>query len=238
MKVNQESENVGLNLNIQKSKIMASGPITSWQIDGETVEIVADFIFWCSKVTADFDCSLEIKRCLLLEWKVMTSLDSILKDREIALPGKVCLVKTMFFSGSHVWIWELGYNESWTPKSWCFWTVVNEKTLESLLDCKEFQPIHPKDNQSWIFIGRTDAEYETPVLWPPDGKNWLIWNDSDVGKDWKREEKRTMEDGMFVWHHEFYWILGIGIGRGSLMCCSPWGRKELDTTEWSNWTDI
>ena len=96
MKMNQESETVGLKLKIQKSKIMASGPITSWQIDGETVEIVADFIFWCSKNTADFDCSLEIKRCLLLEWKVMTSLDSILKDREITLPGKVCLVKTMF----------------------------------------------------------------------------------------------------------------------------------------------
>ena len=105
------------------------------------------------------------------------------------------------FSSSHVWIWKLGYKESWAPKNWCFWTVVLEKTFESLLDCKKIQPVYPKGNQSWILIGRTDAEAETPILWPPDMKNWLIRKDSDAGKDWSWEEKGTTEDEMFRWHH-------------------------------------
>ena len=147
---------------------MASGPITSWQIDGETVETVADFIFWGSKITADGDCSHEIKRRLLLGRKVMTNLDSIFKSRDITLPRKVLLVKAMVFP---VWVWVLDYKESWAPKNWCFWTVVLEKTLASPLDCKEIQPVHPKGNQSWIFIGRTDIEAETPILWPPDVKS-------------------------------------------------------------------
>ena len=109
-------------------------------------------------------------------------LDSILKSIDIALPTKVHLVKAMFFSKSYVWMWELDYKESWVPKNWCFWTVVLENTFESPLDCKEFQPVHPKGNQSWIFIGRTDAEAETPILWPPDAKNWLSWKDPDAGK--------------------------------------------------------
>ena len=125
MKVKEESENVGLKLNIQKTKIMASGPITSWEIDGETVETVSDFSFLGSKITADDDCSHEIKRCLLLGRKVMTNLDSILKNRDITLSKKVRLVKD-------VWMWELDYKESWVPKNWCFWTVVLEKTWESL----------------------------------------------------------------------------------------------------------
>ena len=132
MKMKEESEKVGLKLNIQKTKIMASGLITSWEIDGETVEIVADFIFLGSKITADGDHSHEIKRCLLLGRKVMTNLDSILKSRDITLPTKVCLVKAMFFSSGRVWMWELDCEESWVPKNWCFWTVVLEKTLESL----------------------------------------------------------------------------------------------------------
>ena len=130
---------------------------------------------------ADGDCSHEIRRCLLLGRKAMTNLDSILKSRDITLPTKVLIVKHSF-SSSHVWMWELNYKESWVPKNWCFWTVVLEKTLENTLDCKEIQPVHPKGDQSWIFIGRTDAEAETPILWPPDAKNWLIWKDLMLGK--------------------------------------------------------
>ena len=137
-------------------------------------------------------------------------------------------------------MWQLDYKESWVPKSWCFWTVVLEKTLESPLDCKEIQPVNPKGNQSWIFIGRTDAE--TPILWPPDGKNWLIGKDSDAGKDCGQEEKGTTEDEMVGWHHqlnghEFEQALGVGDGQGGLACCSPWGRKESDMYEQLNWTD-
>ena len=106
------------------------------------------------------------------------------------------------FSSSHVWMWELDYKESWALKNWCFWTVVLEKTLESLWDCKEFQPVHPKGNQSWIFIGMTDAEAETPILWPPDVKNLLIGKDSDAGKNWRQEKKGTTEDEMVEWHHQ------------------------------------
>ena len=140
-------------------------------------------------------------------------------------------------------MWELDYKESWVPKNWCFWTVMLEKTLESLLDCKEIQPVHPKGNQSWMFIGRTDTEAETPILWPPDVKNWLIWKDPDAGKDWRREEKGTTENGMVGWHHrldgcEFEQALGIVDGQGGLACCDSWGRKESDTTERLNWTEL
>ena len=167
------------------------------------METVRDFILGGSKITADGDCSPEIKRCLLLGRKVMTNLDSILKSRDITLPTKVCLMKAMVFP--HIAflkaIWELDYKESWAPKNWCFWTMVLEKTLESPLDCKEIQPVHPKGDQSWVFIGRTDVEAETPILWPPDGKNWLIWKDPDAGKYWRQLEKRTTEDEMATWHH-------------------------------------
>ena len=162
MKVKEESGKVGLKLNIQKIKIMASGPITLWQIDGETMETVVDFILGGSKITADGDCSHEIKRHLLLGRKIMTNLGNILKSRDITLPTKVCLVKVIGFSSSYVWMWELDYKESWALKNWCLWTVILEKTLESPLDSKEIQPVHPKGNQSWIFIGRIDAEAETP----------------------------------------------------------------------------
>ena len=182
MKVKEESEKVGLKINIQKTKIIASGPITSWEIDWETVETVSDFIFWGSKITADGDCSHEIKRRLLLGKKVMTNLDSILKSRHY-FANKGPSSQGYGFSNSHVWMWELDYKESWAPKNWCFWTVVLEKILESPLDCKEIQPVHPKGNQSWMYIGRTDAEAETPILWPPDAKSWLIWKDPDAGKD-------------------------------------------------------
>ena len=144
---------------------MASGPISSWQIDGETVETVADFIFLGSKITADGDCSHEIKRRLLLGRKVMTNLDSILKSRDITLStNKSPSSQGYGFSSGHVWMWELDYKESWAPKNWCFWTVVLEKTLESLLDFQEIHPVHPKGDQSWVFIGRTDVEARTPIL--------------------------------------------------------------------------
>ena len=163
MKVKEESEKVDLKLNVQKTKIMASGPITSWQIDGETVETVADFVFWGSQITADGDCSREIKRRLLLGRKVMINLESILKSRDITLPTKVHIVKAMVFPVV-LWMWELVYKESWVSKNWCFWIVVLEKTLESPSDCKEMQPVHAKGDQSWVFIGRPDAEAETPIL--------------------------------------------------------------------------
>ena len=159
MKVKEESEKVGLKLNIQKTKIMASGPITSWEIDGES-----DFIMGGSQITADGDCSHEIKRRLLLGRKVMTNLDSILKSRDFTLPTKVHLVKAMVF------LVVMYGCDSWTvkkaehQKNWCFWTVVLEKTPESPLDCKEIQPVHSKGDQSWVFIARTDAEAETPIL--------------------------------------------------------------------------
>ena len=129
------------------------------------------------------------------------------------------------FSSGHVCMWELDYKESWVLKNWCFWAVVLEKTLESPLDCKEIQLVHPEGDQSWVFIGRTDVEAETPVLWPPDAKSWLIWKDPDAGKDWGQEEKRTTEDEMVGWHHwlsghGFGWAQGVGDGWGGLACCS------------------
>ena len=161
---------------------MSTGPITLWQIDGETVETVADFIFLGSKITADSDYSHGIKRCIFLGRKVMTNLDSILKSRDITLPTKVYLVK-QWFSSSHVWIWELDYKESWVQKNWCFWSVVLEKTLESPLDCKQIPPVRPYRDQSWVFFGRTDVEAETPILWPPDGKNWFTGKGPDAEKE-------------------------------------------------------
>ena len=169
----------------------------------------------------------------------MTNLDSILKNRDIADKGPSS--QSHGFSSSHLWIWELDHIESQVLKNWCFWTVVLEKSLESPLDCKEIQPVHPKGNQSWIFIGRTDAAAETPIIWPPDAKNWLTGKDPDAGKDWRQEEEGTTEDEMVGWHHQldghdFEQALGVDDGQGSLVCCSPWGHQELDTTEPLNWT--
>ena len=137
-------------------------------------------------------------------------------------------------------MWELDYKESWAQKNWCFWTVVLEKTLESPLDCIEIQPVHPKVNQSWIFIGRTDGEAETPVLWPPDVKNWLIWKDPDARKDWRQEEKGMTEDEMVGWNHwlnrrKFKQTPGVGDGQESLVCCR--GHKKSDMTERLNWNE-
>ena len=143
--------------------------------------------------------------CLLFGRKVMTNLDSILKSRDINFADKGPYRQSYGFSSSHVWMWELDYKESWTQKNWCFWTVVLEKTLESSLDCKEIQPVHPKGNQSWVFIGRTDVEAETPILWPPYAKSWLIGKDPDSGKDWRQEEKENTKDEMVGWLH---WLNG------------------------------
>ena len=141
------------------------------------------------------------------------------------------------FSNNHVWVWVLNYKESWVPNNWCLWTVLLEKTLESPLNYKEIKPVNPKGNQTWIFTGRTDAETEAPILWPPDVKNWLIGKDPDAGKDWRQGERGTMEDEMVGWHHqldghEFEQARGVCDGEGSLVCCSPWSHKESDTTEW------
>ena len=141
-------------------------------------------------------------------------------------------------------MWELDYKESWALKNWCFWTVVLEKTPENPLDCKEIQPVHPKGDQSWVFIGRTDVEAETPILWPPDVKSWLIWKDPDAGKDCGQEEKDLTDEEMVGWHqqldgHGFGWTLGVGDGQGRLACWGSWGRKESDTTATElNWRTL
>ena len=160
----------------QYSKGETYSLITSWQIDGETMETVRDFIFLGSKITADVGFSHEIKKHLLLGRKAMTNIDTVLKIRDITLWTKVCLFKAMyFFSRSYVWMWELGHKKGWAWKNWCFWTVVLEKTLESPLDCKEIKPVNPKGNQSWTFIGGTDAEAEAPILQVPNYKREKIF---------------------------------------------------------------
>ena len=142
-------------------------------------------------------------------------------------------------------MWELDCEESWAQKKWWFWTVVLEKTLESPLDCKEIQPAHPRRDQSWVFIGSTDVEAETPILWPPDVKSWFIGKNPDTGKDWRQKEKRMTEDEMVGWYHQldghgFGWTLGVGDGQGGLACCSPWVPRESDTwkVEQLNWTEL
>ena len=167
------------------------------------MEIVTDFLFLGSKITADGDCSHDIKSCLFLGRKAMTNLNSVLKSRDVTLPTKVCLGKTMVFPvvmyGCKSWT-----IKSWALKNWCFWTVMLEETLENPLDCKEIKPVNLKVNQYWIFIERTDAKAETPILWPPDVKNWFLGKYSDAGRDWRQEEvKGATEDEMVGWHHWF-----------------------------------
>ena len=220
-------------------KIMGSSPITSWQIDGETMETVTDFIFLGFKITADSDFSLEIKRCLLCGRKAMTNLENMLKSRDITLPTKVHLVKAMVFPAVMCGC------ESWTKPSTKELMLLNcgvgEDSWESL-GLQGDQTNQSKENQSWILIGRIDAEADAPVYWPPDMKSWLIGKDPDAGKDWRQEEKGTIEGEMFGWHHqlsghEFEQAPWVGDGQGSLACCSPWGHKESDMTERLNWTD-
>ena len=184
-----------------------------------------------------------IKRCLLLGRKVITNLDSILKSTDITLPTKVRLVKVMVFPMVMYGCGSCTIKKAEHRRIDAFWTVVLEKTLESPLDCKEMQPVHPKGDQSWVFIRRSDVETETPILWPPDGKSWLIGQDPDAGKDWRQEEKGTTEDEIVGWHHRlnghwFGWTPGVGDGQGGVVCCSSLGCKELDMTERLNWTEL
>ena len=169
----------------------------------------------------------------------MTNLDSVLKIRHY-FANKGPSSQGYGFSSGHVWMWELDCEESSVLKNWCFWTMVLEKTLESPLDCKEIQPIHPKGDQSWVFIESTDVEAEIPILWPPDAKSWLIWKDPDAGRDWGQDQKGTTEDEMDGWHHWLYghgfgWTLGVGDRQGGLVCYDSLGRKESDMTQRLNW---
>ena len=209
-----------------------------------SLDLTLDFTFRGSKITADGDCSHEIKRRLLLGRKAMTNLDSILKSRDITLPTKVCLVKAMVFL-----IAAYGC-ENWTIKKaehqridsfelWCWRRLPRVPWTAS----KQIQPVNPKGNQCWIFIGRPDVEAETPILWPPDAKSWLIGKDPDAGKDWGQEEKGMTEDKMVGWHHwfdghGFVWTPEVGDRQGGLGCCSSWGHKESDTSEWLNCTEL
>ena len=176
---------------------------------------------------------MKLKIRLLLGRKVMTNLDNVLKSRH-HFADKGPYSQGYGFSSSHVRIWEVDDKESWA-ENWCFWTVELEKTLESPLACREIQPVYPKGNQLWTFIGRTDTEAEVPVLWPPVAKNWLVWKDPDAGQDWRREEKGVTEDETAGWHHwlsghELEQAPGDGEGQGRLACCSSWGHKESDFT--------
>ena len=188
MIVKEKNEKSSLKLNIQKMKIMASGLITLWWIDGETMKTVRDFIFLGSKITADCDCSHDFKRHLPLGRKAMTNLDSMFKSRDITLSTKVHLVKTMDFPvviyGCESWA--IKKVECWRTDAFELWCW--KKTLESPLDCKEIQPVHPKGDQSWVFIGRTDVEVEIPVIWPSHAKSQLIGTDPDAGKEFGQEE--------------------------------------------------
>ena len=191
MRVREESEKAGLKLNIQKTNIMISNSITSWEIDGETTQIVIDFIFLGCKINKNGDCSHENKRCLLLGRKAMTKLDSALKSRDLTLPTKVCLLKAMFFASCHVQMWELDRIEGWGPKNWCFWTVVLEKTLESPWTARRSkQPILKEINPEYSLEGLM-LKMKLQHFGHP---GWLIRKDPDAGKDWRWEEKGSIEN--------------------------------------------
>jgi len=252
MKVKEESEKIGLKLNIQKTKIMTSGPITSWEIDGETVQTVADFIFLGSKITADGDCSHEIKT--LAPWKESYDQPTQhIKKQRHYFANKGPSSQGYGFSSNHIQRWELDYKESWVLKNWYFWTVVLEKTLESPLDGKEIKPVHPKGDQSEIkpvhlkeispgyslegLMMKLKLQHFGHLMWRADS-----FENLDAGKDWGQEEKGTTEVEMVGWHHRLNghgsgWTPGVGDGQGGLACCSSWGRKESDTTQRLNWTE-
>jgi len=185
-------------------------------------------LYFGSKIIADGDCSHEIKRRLLLGRKAMITLDSILKKQRHYFANKSPSSQSYGFSSSHVWMWELEYKESWTLKNWCFWTVVLEKTLESPLDCKEIQLVYPKGNQPWIFIGRTDAEAETPILWPPDAKNWLLGKTLILGKtEGERRRRCQSKLGELVMDREVWCATVHGVPKSQ-----PW------LSNWADWYSL
>ena len=205
-------------------KIIAYCPISSRQIDGETMETVTDFILGGSKITANVDCSLLLGR---------KARQHIKKQRHY-FANKCPSSQSYGFSSSHIWMWELDQIEGWASKNWCFWTFVLEKTLENPLDCKEIQAGYPKDNQSWISIGRIEAKAEASILWPPDVKSRVTGKDPNAGEDWW-QEKRATENEMVGWHHqlnehELEQTPGDREVQGSLQCYSSWDCKQLDTS--------
>ena len=226
----EETKKAGLKLNVQKTKIMASSPITSWQIDGENMETVTVFIFLPSKITEDCDSSHEIKRCLLLGRKAMTNLDSILKGKDITLLTKGQYNERYYFPHSHVQMWELDHKEGWTLKNWCLQIVVLEKTLEHPLDHKGIKQVSPKGNQPWIFIGRTHAEVEAPIFWLPDAKSQLAGKYPDAGKHGRQKEKRVTEDKMVRW------LKLWDIVKNREAWCDAVHEVIKSSTQLSNWT--
>ena len=208
------------------------------------METVRDFILGGPKSLQMMTAAMKLKDTYSLEGKLWPTYTQHIKEQRHYFANKGLSSQRYGFSSGHVRMWELDYKESWTPKNCYFWTVVLEKTPESLLDCKKIQPVHPKENQSWIFIGRTDADAETTILWPPDVKNWLIWKDPDAGKDWRQEEKGMTEDEMVEWHHqlnghEFGKLRQLLIDREAWHAAVHGVHWVAKSQTWlSNWTDL